>query len=382
LFDAGAGSISKKRNLHCGRMRPLSADFLVLGGGPAGSAFAILAARAGASVVLIERRGYDAPRPGEHLAAKVRGALDALKVSARAAAGVATSSPGILSLWSGGAPHTKSYSGSPPGLRVIRNRFDELLFGSARIAGAVTFVRGIVPQIEQARRKGWRAEIEVDGGDHIRVSARMIVDATGRAAAFGRNRGAEKFQHGDLFAIVSWLTTAKPARPNGGMLTVGSTPLGWWSASSTCDDTLVVSLYTSAAMMKQHGASGDTWSDRVLADTGYVSRLIRTSGAELSRRRVFAAFPSKLTRMHGPGWIAIGEAAVAFDPLCGQGVAYALESAFRAFEAVSLDVGWKTLGAMYQEAMTCRFDEHLVRRAEVYAEAAEILSDAFFSNAV
>ena len=73
-------------------MKPLCADFLVLGGGPAGSAFAILAARAGASVALIERRGYDKPRPGEHLDGSVRGALDALKVSAAGAAGVATSS--------------------------------------------------------------------------------------------------------------------------------------------------------------------------------------------------------------------------------------------------------------------------------------------------
>ena len=175
---------------------------------------------------------------------------------------------------------------------------------------------------------------------------------------------------------------AKPARPNGGMLTIGSTPLGWWSASSTCDDTLVVSLYTSAAMMKQNRANGDTWTDRVLADTGYVSRLIGTSGAELSRRRVFAAFPSRSTRMHGPGWIAIGEAAVALDPLCGQGVAYALESAFRAFEAACLDVDWEVIGTMYEEAMISRFDDHLVRRAEVYEEAAEILSNEFLNNAV
>ena len=61
-------------------MSSSSVDFLVIGGGPAGCAFAILAARAGASVVLVERDDYRQVRPGEHLAGRVRPMLDALHV--------------------------------------------------------------------------------------------------------------------------------------------------------------------------------------------------------------------------------------------------------------------------------------------------------------
>ena len=96
----------------------------------AGAAFAIRAARAGASVVLVERRGFDEMRPGEHLSGHVRGALDALQIPARDFAGIVTSSPGIVSLWTGGAPLTKPYAatGGAPALRVVRHRFDALLF--------------------------------------------------------------------------------------------------------------------------------------------------------------------------------------------------------------------------------------------------------------
>jgi 2-polyprenyl-6-methoxyphenol hydroxylase-like FAD-dependent oxidoreductase len=84
--------------------------------------------------------------------------------------------------------------------------------------------------------------------------------------------------------------------------------------------------------------------------------------------------------MHGHGWIAVGDAAAAFDPLCGQGVELALESAFRAFEATS--AGSARLAPLYQSAITDRYRRHLMRRAEVYDEAADSLSTAFMVNVV
>ena len=76
------------------------------------------------------------------------------------------------------------------------------------------------------------------------------------------------------------------------------------------------------------------------------------------------------------------EAAVAFDPLCGQGVEFAIESAFRAFEAASIADGLAALGPTYQAAISVLYQRHLERRAEVYSDALDILSDAFFDHAV
>jgi 2-polyprenyl-6-methoxyphenol hydroxylase-like FAD-dependent oxidoreductase len=333
--------------------------------------------------VLVERRGFDEMRPGEHLSGHVRGALDALQIPARDFAGIVTSSPGIVSLWTGGPPLTKPYAatGGAPALRVVRHRFDALLFDAAAAAGAVTFLPGTVLRARRQRGKGWRAELNVDG-DRIVISARIIVDASGRAAVFARKHRAKRINHGDLFAIVAWLRKAEPDRPNAGMLTVESTPLGWWSACGTCDDMLVVSLFTSAAMMKSQQASAHDWWDVALAGAPYVGHIMKKSGAIISHRRIFPSFPSRSSRMHGAGWIAVGEAAAAFDPLCGQGVAYAMESAFRAFEAVSLETDWSSLGVMYQDAMNARFEDHLALRVEVYEEATDVLRSAFFRNAV
>src|SRR4026209_756462 len=125
------------------RALPRAADFLVVGGGPAGSAFAILAARSGASVVLMERGHFVKRRPGEHLAGRVRMALDTLHVSTDDARVISATKPGILSLWTGHVPITKTYSstGQPAALCVSRHRFDELLFRSAGRSGATTLSR-------------------------------------------------------------------------------------------------------------------------------------------------------------------------------------------------------------------------------------------------
>jgi hypothetical protein len=63
-------------------------------------------------------------------------------------------------------------------------------------------------------------------------------------------------------------------------------------------------------------------------------------------------------------------------------VELALESAFRAFEAMSADDDSEKLGSIYQSAITDRYRRHLMRRAEVYAEAADSLSTTFIINAV
>ena len=359
-------------------------DFLVIGGGPAGCAFAILSARAGASVVLIERDNYKKRRPGEHLAGRVRGAIDALGVSTRDAHVISATSPGILSLWNGRDPLAKPYGamGQPDALCVSRHRFDELLFRSAQNAGATIFSRATLKHSSRASRGGWNVGIGESTGQLRAVHARSIVDASGRNATFARSQGARRIHRGDLLAIVAWLDAPDAAPRPSAMLTVESCPSGWWSLSVGVDGTLIATLYTSSHIMKSAGVTPKTWWARALAESGRISRTVRQSGAGLSAMGVYSAFPSRLSKISGKDWIAVGDAAVAFDPIGGQGVAYALDTAFRAFEAASVDPSWSELGEDYSDALIDHFDRHLDGRAHVYEEAGAVLSEPFVRYAV
>jgi flavin-dependent dehydrogenase len=359
-------------------------DFLVIGGGPAGCAFSILAARAGASVVLVERDGYQQVRPGEHLAGRVRPMLDALHVPREAASTRAALSPGILSTWNGEAPLMKRYGavGQAAGLCVVRHRFDELLCRSARGAGAAVIARGKPVLVERLRMRGWRVTIADARGRTRGTIARSIVDASGRGASIARRNGARRINHGDLMAIVRWFDIAGQPQHAGSVMTVESSTHGWWSLSIVDGTTAVVTLYTSASMAKAARLTPDAWWTEALRGTRRIARVLSDCRPTLRAERVYRACPSRSSPLVGEGWIAIGDAAIALDPLAGQGVALALETAFRAFEASMVDPSWSLLGGDYRDALLSRYEAHLSGRARVYEEAGTVLPRSFFRSAV
>ena len=124
----------------------------MVGGGPAGCAFAILAARAGASVVLVERDDYRQVRPGEHLAGRVRPMLDALVCRRTTAERRSGSEPGHsldVERRRVVVEAVRRDAASRTGLCVLRHRFDELLCRSAREAGATVIARGKPVRVER-----------------------------------------------------------------------------------------------------------------------------------------------------------------------------------------------------------------------------------------
>ncbi len=78
-------------------------DVLVLGGGPAGCAVAIGLAQAGLAVAVLGRSSYAADRVGDTLAPEAAPWLARLGVADAVRAAPGIESPGVVSLWGGGA---------------------------------------------------------------------------------------------------------------------------------------------------------------------------------------------------------------------------------------------------------------------------------------
>ena len=365
-------------------MASRSIDFLVVGGGPAGCAFAILAARAGALVLLVERDGYGQLRAGEHLAGRVRPMLDALGVPKHAGNGIALPSPGIHSIWNGNSL-VKLYgaTGQAGGLCVLRHRFDELLSRSSRDAGADVVSPAWPVEIERLRSRQWKVRITDSRGRDDVVVARSLVDASGRRMRITRAQGAGRISHGDLVAIVRWLDCGRQSwQRAGAMLMVESCRYGWWSLSAASEQTLVATLYTSRTMWRSAQTTAEGWWTQALVTTERIGSIVQDGVLRARATQVYSACPSRASRLAGDGWIAIGDAAVAFDPVAGQGVAMALETAFRAFEAARVDPSWALLGSDYRDALLSRFETHLEGRLRVYEDAAAVFQRSFLHSAV
>jgi hypothetical protein len=86
----------------------------------------------------------------------------------------------------------------------------------------------------------------------------------------------------------------------------------------------------------------------------------------------FPAYPRILSALFGPGWLACGSAAMAFDPVCGEGAANAAREAILASAAVrAMSKGLSAEGvfAHYSERLMAGFLRHLVVCHDFYIRA-------------
>jgi hypothetical protein len=83
----------------------------------------------------------------------------------------------------------------------------------------------------------------------------------------------------------------------------------------------------------------------------------------------FPAYPRILSALCGPGWLACGSAAMAFDPVCGEGAANAVREAILAsavVRATSKGFATEDVFAHYSSRLTAGFLRHLEACRDFY----------------
>ena len=109
---------------------------------------------------------------------------------------------------------------------------------------------------------------------------------------------------------------------------------GWWYSADLPDSCLVLAYMTDADLYarSQKQQSNNYCLQGLLATKHTQARVkpyIRKTGPH-----IVPANSSRLDRAANGNWLAIGDAAMAFDPLSGQGMYKALESALRAARSI------------------------------------------------
>ncbi len=305
---------------------------LILGGGPAGLVTALRIVKSGGSAVVVERGHFDEIRIGEHLpphaVALARNAgLSGLDDDAH------QRSSGVSAWWGGEAPHYRDYlfHSSGHGLNLSRPYFDACLAEQCRSAG-VQLLTGarVITVIRTAH--GWRADVQC--GDEIRTyETTIVVDATGRAAVFARSQGSSIEARESQVALIAFRTSKPAVDGAGGRVVIESAAYGWWYFAPLSGGRCVCMCVTDADLLAAAQgsalASWEAWLQRTLH--------VRASVEEypsLTRFIVRAARSQRLDRMNGPRWVAVGDAAIAFDPLSSRGLAKGIEHGCQAADAV------------------------------------------------
>jgi 2-polyprenyl-6-methoxyphenol hydroxylase-like FAD-dependent oxidoreductase len=87
----------------------------------------------------------------------------------------------------------------------------------------------------------------------------------------------------------------------------------------------------------------------------------------------FPAYPRIVSPLSAPGWLACGTAAMAFDPLCGDGTAHAIREAILAsavIRAVENEGSTSDFLSHYEARLTAGFRRHLDLCREFYSSGA------------
>ena len=315
----------------------ITADALIVGAGPAGSATATFLAEAGLRVVLVDRAAFPRDKPcAEYLspgAVPILRRLGALKMIEDAGASALTGTTVIGAYGSrltGLFTKVRMARHRLNGLAVTRRVLDAALVDIARSRGVNVLERTRVVELVSQRGGVAGAVIATAGGRTVTVTAPVTVGADGLhsvvARWFGGKRREPLRRWGFVghFAGVSGLS-------NRAELHVGTE--GYAGLNPIGHNITNVSLVVPRQVA--NGVRGNVegfFHDHLQRFHGVRNRV--PSAGSLSPIRTVGPFAVRSNRPVVDGGLLVGDAAEFFDPFTGEGIYTALRGAELASEAI------------------------------------------------
>jgi len=339
----------------------LTADVIVIGGGPAGSAAATMLARKGWQVIILEREQFPRDHVGESLLPASIPVLEELgALPAVENAGFLTKYGATMVWGSGDTPWSWYFKETsqryPHSYQVWRPEFDKILLDNAKEQGVTVLEGHQVTEVIFDGDEAIGVEFTNSNGVPGEAQCRFVVDASGQSTLLARHLETKKwdpfFQN---LAVYAYFTGAKPLpEPDQNNIFIESYRYGWlWSIPLHTGRTsvgVVVDSKIGQEGIQQNGAKA--FLEAQLAQSNHTKAMLADAQMD-SEPNVVMDWSYTAEKLFGPGYIIAGDAACFVDPLFSSGVHLALMSGVLAAAYVTTALKEPTMaeaaGEVYQE---------------------------------
>ena len=346
-------------------------DVLIIGAGPAGAACALgLRHYTDMRVLLLDSGDLQQVRVGEHVSASVFDFLNYLKVDKdQLDADCFTESYGSTSYWGSGQAneHDSLFTTAGTSYQLQRNLFDIALLKEVVAAGGHVLPRSRYLQLAQDGRLNWTVNAEHETRGIFQIKTQYLVDATGRQAHVSRKLGIQRHKADRLLGVGAFLQLEGQTVRQDQL--IEATECGWWYSATLPGNTVVVTLFSDADIISRHQLQKPENWNHYLQQTTHTRQRLQGAGATSTQLWVKNANSQISEGDQRARFIAIGDAAAAFDPISSMGLGFALSSACHGAKTIQAAAsGNGEALSIYKKDIQNSFAQYQITKQQVYGQ--------------
>ena len=340
-------------------------EVVIIGAGPAGAVTAINLAPF-RRVLLVERRAEVAPRVGESLVPAARRLFSDMGLLKSFIAQEHEPWYGNRSIWGGTQIQERDFMRDPDGhgWHLARARFEAWLRACANERGAELLTPATLDRIE--RHEGyWHVRLKTDE-KLIELSTPLVIDAGGQSAPVVRKLGLSP--RVDHSLVCCWIYGRDRAHGGRGLTYVEAVQDGWFYTAPVPNGRRILSFHTDADLpLARVVSKHDGLLERLEETKELAPFLTSVEFVPETESHTVSARSAMLEPAAGDGWLAVGDAAMSFDPLSSQGLFNAVFTGLAAAEAADSFLSGNSLSfAQYLQTTQSIFHAYRTKLAATY----------------
>jgi flavin-dependent dehydrogenase len=338
-----------------------SFDVIVIGGGPAGATVATLLGDAGRRVLVVERGQFPRFHIGESLMPETYWTFQRLGMLPKLKQSDFVKKYSVQFVNANGKesqpfyfdemnPHECSQT-----WQVVRSEFDRMMLDNAAEHGATVWQdTNVVDVLFEPAADGSgngngnghgsrlpRATgvvVQRKGESPRRISAKVVVDATGTSALISKKLGIRKpdpkLRKCSIFAHYKGARRDEGKNEGATLVLALANQQGWFWYIPLPDDVASVGVVGDVDyLINGRGTPEETLEQEIRNCPGLEGRM--TSAERVSPVHVLSDFTYRADRCAGDGWVLVGDAFGFLDPIYSSGVFLALKSGEMAADAIN-----------------------------------------------